>query len=262
MVEVEFTSGASAMVRKIHHVGIVVAQLTTAYRFYRDTLALPLIQEAEIEDQGVRAALLGAQEAEIELLQPIRGGTGVARFLEKRGEGLHHLCFETLDVGAALCQFKAAGVALIDETPRQGLAGRIGFLHPRACAGVLVELATPGSRPCSHSSPVGLKRVVIGSHDPQGMARIFQRLFALTGHPLNGGPRTMLSVGRGSLLLVPAGEVGGTEGMVALSVVARDLAAVRARLRDAGAAMLSGAGELTVEPSSSHGVHLHISRSE
>jgi hypothetical protein len=70
----------------------------------------------------------------------------------------------------------------------------------------------------------------------------------------------MLSVGKGALLLVPADEVGGLEGMVALSLVAEDYDAVRARLRDAGATMLSGAGELTVEPKSSHGVHLHISR--
>ena len=70
----------------------------------------------------------------------------------------------------------------------------------------------------------------------------------------------MLSVGKGALLLVPADEVGGLEGMVALSLVAEDYDAVSARLRDAGATMLSGAGELTVEPTSSHGVHLHISR--
>ncbi|MBI4587361.1 MAG: methylmalonyl-CoA epimerase [Candidatus Rokubacteria bacterium] len=250
------------MVRKIHHVGIVVDKLARAYPFYRDTLGLPLVKEAEVKDQGVRAALLAAQESEIELLEPIQAGTGVARFLEQRGEGLHHMCFETEDVDVALRRLKAAGVALIDETPRDGLAGRIAFLHPRACAGVLVELATPvnGSRPAP--SPLRLKRVVIGSHDPQGAARIFQRLFDLPEQSLNGGPRAMLSVGRGALLLVPDEEVGGLEGLVALSVVAEDLPAVSARLRDVGAAMLSGAGELTVEPRSSHGVHLHISRFE
>jgi methylmalonyl-CoA/ethylmalonyl-CoA epimerase len=128
------------MVRRIHHVGIVVEKLTRAYGFYRDTLGLPVLKEVEIKDQGVRAALLGARESEIELLEPVQAGTGVARFLEKRGEGLHHLCFETEDVDASLRRLKASGVTLIDETPRNGLAGRIGFLHPRACAGVLVEL--------------------------------------------------------------------------------------------------------------------------
>ena len=248
------------MIRKIHHVGIVVEKLARAYGFYRDTLGLPVLKEVEIKDQGVRAALLGARESEIELLEPVQAGTGVARFLEKRGEGLHHLCFETEDVDASLRRLKATGVALIDETPRDGLAGRIGFLHPRACAGVLVELATPvdGSHP--ETSPLRLKRVVIGSHDPRETAQIFQRLFALSEQSMNDGPRTMLSVGRGALLLVPAEEVGGMEGIVALSMVAQDLDDTSARLRDAGAAMLSGTGELTVEPRSSHGVHLHISR--
>lgn len=247
-------------VRKIHHVGIVVETLTRAYAFYRDTLGLPVLRELEIKDQGVRAALLGARESEIELIEPMQAGTGVARFLEKRGEGLHHLCFETDDVDLSLRRLKASGVALIDEIPRQGLAGRIGFLHPRACAGVLVELATPPNGPRSETFPLRVKRIVIGSHDPRATAQIFQRLFALPEQSMNGGPRTMLSVGRGALLLVPAHEVGGMEGMVALSAVAEDLDAVSARLHDAGAAMLSGAGELTVEPSSSHGVHLHISR--
>lgn len=250
----------AVIVRKIHHVGIVVEKLTRAYGFYRDTLGLPLLREVEIKDQGVRAALLGARESEIELIEPLQAGSGVARFLEKHGEGLHHLCFETEDVDASLRRLKASGVALIDEIPRDGLAGRIGFLHPRACAGVLVELATPLSESHSETSPLRLKRVVIGSHDPKETARVFQRLFALTEQSMNGGPRTMLAVGRGALLLVPAHEVGGLEGMVALSVVAEDLDDVSARLRNAGAAMLSGAGELTVEPRSSHGVHLHISR--
>ncbi len=251
---------AAVTVRGIHHVGVIVEKLTRAYGFYRDVLGLPLLKEVEIEDQGVRAALLGAQESEIELLEPVRAGTGVARFLEKRGEGLHHLCFETDDVARSLRQLKASGVALIDETPRDGLAGRIGFLHPRACAGVLVELATPPNGSDPGVSPLRLKRVVIGSQDPKETARLFQRLFALPEQSMNGGPRMMLGVGRGALLLVPADEVGGLEGMVALSVIAEDLDTVSMRLRDAGAAMLTGAGELTVEPRSSHGVHLHISR--
>lgn len=248
------------MVRRIHHIGIVVEKLTRAYGFYRDTLGLPLLREVEIKDQGIRAALLGARESEIELIEPVEKGTGVARFLEKRGEGLHHLCFETEDVGASLRRLKASGVALIDETPREGLTGRVGFLHPRACAGVLVELATPLHGSSSETSPLRVKRVVIGSHQPREAAETFQRLFALSEQSMNGGPRTMLSVGRGALLLVPAHEVGGMEGMVALSVVAEDFEEVNSRLRNAGAAVLSGAGELTVEPSSSHGVHLHISR--
>jgi methylmalonyl-CoA/ethylmalonyl-CoA epimerase len=247
--------------RRIHHVGIVVNRLTEAYRFYRDVLGLPLLREAELADQGVRAALLAAGESEVELLEPLGPSTPVGRFLAKRGEGLHHLCFETPDVGKSVTSLKERGVELLDNAPRQGLAGQIAFLHPRACSGVLVEVATP---PPSHGaepgSPLGLKRLVIGAEDVRATAGIFQSLFGFSEVAINGGPRTMLAVGRGTLLVVPAHEVGGTAGMVALSFVAEDFAALTASLRRAGTPRLEGTGEVTVEPAGSHGVHLHISR--
>src|SRR6185503_1676998 len=83
--------GVERMVRKIHHVGIVVESIAHACGFWRNTLGLPLLREAAIADQGVRAALLAAGDSEVELLEPLRADTGVARFLAKRGEGLHHL---------------------------------------------------------------------------------------------------------------------------------------------------------------------------
>lgn len=131
------------MFSKIHHVGIVVRDIDVAYGFYRDTLSLPVHKEDILQDQGVRAALLTIGESEIELLEPITTGTGVARFLEQRGEGLHHLCFATSDVAAALQAAKARGLPLIDQQPRAGLAGMICFLHPKASHGVLVEYAQP-----------------------------------------------------------------------------------------------------------------------
>src|SRR2546427_6425142 len=98
-----------------------------------------------------------------------------------------------------------------------------------------------------------------------GMARsisacLFQQLFDLPEVAMNGGPRTMLAVGRGALLMVPAGEVGGAAGMVALSLLATDFPTLTAALERAGARLLRGTGEVTVDPVSSHGVHLHISR--
>ena len=253
--------GVDRMVRKIHHVGIVVESLTQAYRFWRDTLGLPLLREAEIGDQGVRAALLAAGDSEVELLEPTRTDSGVARFLAKRGEGLHHLCFETPDVTGALDSLRRRDVPLLDAAPRAGLAGRVAFLHPTACHGVLVELATPAESAPAPDSPVRLKRLVIGCADPQVAARTYQSLFDLPEVEINGGPRGMLGwVGGGTLLMVPVAEVGGMQGMVALSMVAPDLTALAGRLEAASAQMLIGAAELTVEPKSSHGVHLHISR--
>ncbi len=249
------------MMRRIHHVGVVVKRLADAYRFYRDVLGLPLLKEKTIADQGVRAALLGAGDTEIELLEPIDASSGIGRFLERRGEGLHHLCFETPDVADALAGLKRRGAELIDTIPRDGLAGRIAFLHPRACRGVLVELATPPSdEPPTHASPLGLKRLVLGAQDVKQTAGRFQALFGFTEVAMNDGPRTMLGVGKGALLVVPAAEVGGTEGMVALSLVAEDFSALMAALRRAGTPRLEGTAEVSIEPTDSHGVHLHISR--
>jgi methylmalonyl-CoA/ethylmalonyl-CoA epimerase len=256
------TAPGGPTIRRIHHVGIVVRRLADAYGFYRDTLQLPVLREAEVPEQGVRAALLAAGESEIELLEPLAADTPVGRFLHKRGEGLHHLCLEVDDVGAALCELDERQVALIDRVPRVGLAGRVGFLHPRACAGVLVELATPPSGGAVPSPWLRLKRLVIGVEEPKDAARVFRSLFDLSEVALNNGPRVMLGVGRGALLLVPASEVGGVEGMVALSLFATDFPALTAALERAGTRLLNGAGEVTVDPGSSHGVHLHISRFE
>ena len=131
------------MLRKIHHVGIVVRSIETAYAFYRDTLSLRVHKEDIIQDQGVKAALLTIGQSEIELLEPITPGTGVARFLEQRGEGLHHLCFATDNITSEIEAATAKGLRLIDQQPRRGLAGMICFLHPGASHGVLIEYAQP-----------------------------------------------------------------------------------------------------------------------
>jgi methylmalonyl-CoA/ethylmalonyl-CoA epimerase len=249
------------VVRRIHHVGIVVKRLDEAYRFYRDTLGLPLVREAEVPDQGVRAALLGAGDSEVELLEPLEAGNGVGRFLSRWGEGLHHLCFDTPDVDALVRDLAARGVELIDRAPRPGLAGRVAFLHPRACAGVLVELATPFEDAAGpHPAPLHLKRLVIGARDRSAAVGVLQGLFDLPEVAMNGGPRTLLGAGQGALLVVPAEEVGGTEGMVALSLVAGDFAALTEACDRGGVKFLRGTGEITIDPASSHGVHLHISR--
>lgn len=131
------------MLKKIHHVGIVVRNLEEAYGFYRDLLGLHVHKVAVVQDQGVKAALLTIGDSEIELLEPINENGGVAKFLEKRGEGLHHICFETDDVERELAATMDRGIPVIDKKPRQGLAGMICFLHPKAQHGVLIEYAQP-----------------------------------------------------------------------------------------------------------------------
>ncbi len=249
------------MVTNIHHIGIVVEGLAEAYRFWRETLGLPLVREAVLPDQGVRAALLAGGDTEIELLEPTTPDTGIARFLARHGEGLHHVCFLTPAIDHDLSVLRAKNVPLLDATARDGLAGRIAFLSPKACDGVLVELATPVRTEPAVESPIRFKRLVIGCRAPHETASIYQDLFGLPEVEVNGGPRAMLGWAGGStLLMVPAAEVGGMEGMVALSMVAPDMPPLIQRLERFNAAMLMGAGEITLEPQSSHGVHLHISR--
>ena len=131
------------MLKRIHHVGVVLPNLEAGLRFWQDTLGLRFTKSATIEEQGVRAALLKVGESEIELLEPINPDGGVAKFLARRGGGLHHICFETDDVARELDGAKAMGIQLIDQHPRAGLAGMICFLHPKATRGVLVEYAQP-----------------------------------------------------------------------------------------------------------------------
>ena len=131
------------MLKNIHHVGIVVRDIEAAYAFYRDTLGLPVHKQDILPDQGVKAALLTIGASEIELLEPIDTQSGVARFLERKGEGLHHVCFETDNVTQELEDAKAKGITVIDQQPRPGLAGMICFLHPQSNHGVLVEYAQP-----------------------------------------------------------------------------------------------------------------------
>jgi methylmalonyl-CoA/ethylmalonyl-CoA epimerase len=131
------------MIKKIHHIGIVVRDIEEAFTFYRDALGLPVHKMETVVDQDVKAALLTLGHSEIELLEPLSNTSGIGRFLERRGEGMHHLCFETDDVAAELEVAKAKGLEVIDQAPRKGLAGTICFLHPRATRGVLVEFAQP-----------------------------------------------------------------------------------------------------------------------
>jgi hypothetical protein len=153
-------------------------------------------------------------------------------------------------------------VALIDRAPRPGLAGQIAFLHPKACGGVLVELATPADEPAAKASPVRLKRLVIGARDVKETTEVFRSLFGFPEVVMNGGLRTMLAVGRGALLIAPSEEVGGIEGMVALSLLAEDFPELMAAFDRADTKCRRGTAEVTLEPAASHGVHLHISRYE
>jgi lactoylglutathione lyase/methylmalonyl-CoA/ethylmalonyl-CoA epimerase len=129
------------MLKRIDHVAIVVRNLEEGLKLYEDLFGIKPSKIETLPEQGVRAALLPFMESEIELIEPIDPNSGVAKFLESRGEGIHHLCLEVDDVDKELDALASKGVALIDKKGRRGLAGKIGFIHPRSTKGTLIELA-------------------------------------------------------------------------------------------------------------------------
>jgi methylmalonyl-CoA/ethylmalonyl-CoA epimerase len=124
---------------RIAHVGIAVPQLEPALAFYRDVLGLAP-HPPETAD-GATIVSLPFGESEVELLAPLEAESPIARFLERRGPGIHHICYRVTDLDAALAACKAAGYRLVDESPRRGAGGRrIAFIHPKSTAGILLEL--------------------------------------------------------------------------------------------------------------------------
>jgi methylmalonyl-CoA/ethylmalonyl-CoA epimerase len=126
---------------KIEHIGIATPKIDDALAFWRDALGLEVVHTEEVAEQGVRVAMLPVGEARIELLEPTHAESPVAKFLEKRGAGVHHVAVRVADIRATLARLKASGARLIDEEPRVG-AGNclIAFVHPSATGGVLLEL--------------------------------------------------------------------------------------------------------------------------
>jgi methylmalonyl-CoA/ethylmalonyl-CoA epimerase len=126
---------------KIDHLGIAVRSISDSLTFYRETLGLEAAETENVDDQGVKVALLPIGESRIELLEPFSEETPVGRFIARRGEGLHHICYEVDDLVSKLDELRSRGVRLLDGYPRRGAEGKlVAFLHPASANGVLVEL--------------------------------------------------------------------------------------------------------------------------
>jgi methylmalonyl-CoA/ethylmalonyl-CoA epimerase len=124
---------------RIAHVGIAVADLETALAFYRDVLGIVPHPPERVDGATILALPFG--DSEVELLAPLHADSPIGKFLAKRGPGIHHICYQVADLDAALEACRRAGYRLIDEMPRTGAAGRrIAFVHPKATAGILLEL--------------------------------------------------------------------------------------------------------------------------
>jgi methylmalonyl-CoA/ethylmalonyl-CoA epimerase len=130
-----------ALVRGLHHVAIAVRDLEQARPLYESVLGMSAAEPEHVADQNVHVLVVHAGTQRIELVQPAAPDSPISAFLDKRGEGLHHLAWLVDDCAGALAALRARGVRLIDETPRPGAHGtRIAFVHPRATGGVLMEL--------------------------------------------------------------------------------------------------------------------------
>lgn len=128
-------------VKRVDHIAIVVNDLEGALSFWRDALGLELDHVQDVPEQGSQVAFLPAGDSEIELVRPTDADSGIARYLQKRGPGMHHICLEVDEIETILADLKAKGIRLINETPRSGSGGRqYAFIHPESACGVLVEL--------------------------------------------------------------------------------------------------------------------------
>ncbi len=175
------------MIKRLDHVAIAVKSLGPVLEAYRRLLGFNDVHIEDVPQQGVKAAMLPVPGAEIELLEPIDPQGAVARFLERRGEGLHHVCFEVDDIAAELERLKAANVPLVDQQARPGLAGRVAFLHPRACHGLLAELAQKtGHEPKPGKPPKGVAGMAHAAVVVKDMAQAFQTFTTVLGQPAEG----------------------------------------------------------------------------
>jgi methylmalonyl-CoA/ethylmalonyl-CoA epimerase len=130
--------------RQIDHVAMAVEDLDEAIALYQDRLGMPVLHRETVAQFGVEAVLLGIGNGHIELLMPFDADSGVARFLERRGPGMHHVAYRTDDIDSALESVRAAGLELIDELPRTGIRNsRVAFMDPKSTGGVLTELVEP-----------------------------------------------------------------------------------------------------------------------
>ena len=131
------------MPKRIDHIAIIVRNIEQALLFYRDTLGITPSEVKEVPTEQVRIAFLpmgGPGGSEIELIEPTNADSSLAKFLEKRGEGLHHICLEVENIDTALAEMQAQGAPVLDKQPRIAAEGRAIFLHPRGTNGVLLEL--------------------------------------------------------------------------------------------------------------------------
>ena len=131
-------------IKRIAHLGVAVSDLDSAMKFFTEGLPLEVTHTEEY--QGMKIAFIPIGDSSVELLQDVSGASAIKKFLDKNGEGIHHIAYEVDDINQAISELKAKGIKLIDEKPRQGAHGMsVAFMHPKATHGILMELCQPSS---------------------------------------------------------------------------------------------------------------------
>lgn len=131
--------------KKVDHIGIAVKDMESALPYYIDTLGLTLLGIEEVESQKVKVAFIDAGNIKLELLEPTNEASPVAKFIEKRGEGIHHVAFGVTDIRSRMAELKEKGVQLLQDEPKPGAGGaQVAFMHPKSSFGVLYELCDKG----------------------------------------------------------------------------------------------------------------------
>ncbi|GBD39917.1 4-hydroxymandelate synthase [bacterium HR37] len=131
-------------INSLYHIAIAVRDIDKAEKLFTQAFGLEVVHREVVEEQGVKTSMLKAKEGKtaIELIEPLNESSPISKFLEKRGEGIHHICFRVEDIESILRHLKEMGIQLIDESPRPGAYGaKVAFIHPKAVNGVLIELA-------------------------------------------------------------------------------------------------------------------------
>jgi len=162
----------------IDHIGVAVRDLNQAADNLEEVLGLKIAEREEVEDQQLIAALVPTSDMRFELMQPTSSESVVGRFIDRRGEGIHHICFEVSDIEAEIEALKNREVQLVQGSPREGFVGLVEFIHPRAANGVLVEIAQVNLRtPNDHSIKFGHLEVLVT--DPRQAADSWIRNFEM-----------------------------------------------------------------------------------
>lgn len=265
---------------RVHHIGIAVHDADKTAEVWRDTFGLEIALDTVLDDQGVRGVIFPLDNCEVELLQPTRQDTGIAKYLENNGEGFHHICFESTDVAGDLITARDSGMQMIDEEPRVGLTGMIGFIHPRSNHGVLIEYAQPPDDapqhhgPTSGPGPHALHHMTVAVNEVAPVTNAWTERYGLVGRePFRadhlGLEGQFLDLGPTAIELVrPLEGSGGPlprkletsgEGMFMLALTVRDASATVDHLRDLGWTVTDATAGAFISPKHTHGARLRLS---